>query len=378
MPRPLTGAVGRALVGLAAPDGPDEPGPVELVIDRGELASLSEHVFQNRLDAPFAEVLRRLGAPVPNGHLARISENRVSRMRAAAALVELTEILGGGQIEWVVVKGPVVARSMHHPEHRAYNDLDVVVTGPHFERALDALVAAGADELNRNWDAYVRYEVGEVPMRLRGAPLDLHWSLVGLGSVRRTMRMPTDQMVRRRMRVQVNGTTDVPVLEPVDRLLHLCVHTSLSGARRLDQLRDIAVEVRGEPSFDWDQFERRARSALVAPLVAHALDRAANVLGASIPHTTVERMGGVSLRIGRWIDATGAPGRNTVRGIHVKSARNEWSARASAWWRLIHHEVTRRGNPSHTWDFADPDSVLYQDLDAGGPDARRAFIDLAG
>jgi hypothetical protein len=378
MPRPLTGLVGRALVELAAPAGPLDPDPVESAIAHGDAGSLSAHVFQHRLDAPFVEVLHRLGAPVPHGHLARVFENRVSRLRAAAAMVRLTSVLEDGQIDWVVVKGPDVARYMRHPEHRAYNDLDLVVAGQHFERALSALIAAGAEELNRNWDAYVRYEVGEVPMSFDGVPLDLHWSLIGLGAVRRTMQMPTDEMVRRRMTAEVNGAADVPVLEPVDRLLHLCVHTALSGAQRLDQLRDIAVVVVGEPDFDWDLFERRARSALVAPLVAHALDRAANVLGASISQTTVERMGGLSLRIGRWVDATGAPDRVRLRGVHLKSARNQWRARTNAWRRLLGHEITRRVTPSHTWDFADPDSVLYQEVDAGGADARRAFIELVG
>jgi hypothetical protein len=266
---------------------------------------------------------------------------------------------------------------MPHPQHRAYNDLDVFVIGAHLERAMTALISAGAIELNRNWEAYVRHEVGEVPMTFGGVPIDLHWSLVALGAVRRTVQLPTDVMVRRRTRAEVCGQVEVPVLSPVDALLHLCVHAALSGAVRLDQLRDIAVVVGSTPDLDWDLFASRARLAHVAPLVAHALDRAANVLGASIPFRSVEQMGGAALRIGRWIDSIGAPDRATLRGIHVKGARNGWSARSKAWRVLIRHTVAMRISPSQTWDFADPRSPLYYGADVGGADARRAFIDLA-
>ena len=376
-PRPLTGLVGRALVELARPAGPGDPGPIAIALERGKLESLSALVFYHRLDAPFVDVVRRLGTQVPDGHLVRIAENRVTRMRVLTALVELARILDDHQIDWVVVKGPVVSRRMRHPEHRAFNDLDLVVVGADLEPALNALSAAGADELNHNWDAYIRHEVGEVPLSFGGVPLDLHWSLVGLGAVRRTMQLPTDVMVRRRVKVELNGHVEVPALDPVDELLHLCVHSALAGAARLDQLRDIAVVAGTERDLDWDLFVRRARSALVAPLVAHALDRAANVLGASIPRPMVEQMGGASLRIGRWIDSTGAPDRARLRGVHVKSARNDRRARWRARQVLVRAEFTRRMSPEHSWDFADPRSVLYQGTDAGGADARRTFIELA-
>ena len=377
-PRPLTGPVGRALVALAAPDGPGDPGPVEIALERGQLDALSAHVFQHRLDAPFVDVMRRLGAPVPEGHLARIAENRVSRMRIFAALVDVAAILDEKEVDWVVVKGPVVSSRMCHPEHRAFNDLDVVVVGAHLGRSLDALIAAGADELNRNWAAYVRHEIGEVPLQFDGVPIDLHWSLVGLGAIRRSMLLPTDAMVRRRVMVELNGAIEVPGLSAVDDLLHLCVHSALSGARRLDQLRDIAVTACHRPDLDWDSLAQRARSALVAPLVAHALDRAANVLGAPIPRQTVEQMGGTSLRLGRWIDSTGTPDRAVLRGIHVKSARNALGARWRARRAIARNEITRRISPDQTWDFASPHSVLYQGTEAGGAEARQTFIDLAG
>ncbi len=379
LPRTLTGPIGRALVELAAPDGPNDVGPVEKALDRGNLDALSAHVFRHRLDAPFVDVMGQLGAEVPEGHLERITENRVARMRVSAALVKLAATLDDHHIDWVVVKGPIVSSRMRHPEHRAYNDLDVVVVGAQFGRALDVLVAAGADELNRNWAAYVRHEVGEVPMHFGGIPVDLHWSLVGLGAMRRTMRLPTDAMVRRRVMVEVSGPVEeVPGLSPVDELLHLCVHAALSGAVRLDQLRDIAVVASSRPGFDWDSFVHRARSALVAPLVAHALDRTANVLGAPIPREAVDQMGGTSLRIGRWIDSTGTPDRAVLRGIHVKSARNASSARWRARRVLARGELTRRISPDQSWDFANPHSVLYQGTDTGGAAGRDTFIDLAG
>ena len=377
LPRPLTGPIGRALLELAAPDGPDDGSSVKTALERGHLDELSALVFQHRLDAPFVDVLRRIGAQVPDGHLARIADNRVSRMRTYATLVDVAAILDDIEVDWVVVKGPVVANRMRHPEHRASHDLDVVVVGTHFGRSIDGLIASGAIELNRNWAAYVRHEVGEVPLRFGGVPIDLHWSLVGLGAVRRSMLLPTDAMVRRRDRVELNGRVNVSVLSAVDEILHLCLHSALSGANGLDHLRDIAVTAGAHPDLDWDVLAHRARSALVAPLVAHALDRATNVLAAPIPRRTVEQMGGTSLRIGRWIDSTGTPDRPVLRGVHVKSARNSTAARWKARRTLAHGELTRRISPNQTWDFANQHSVLYQDTDAGGAEARQTFIDLA-
>lgn len=377
MPRSLTGPLGAALVSLAAPDGVIDPDAVDRVLRNGEgdlLARLAEH---HRLEAPLVTALRSLDRRIPSELSDRVAAQRATRMRAAAALEPLRHLMSTAGVEWVLVKGPIVATQMRHPEHRSFNDLDLVVTSSDFGRALDALIEAGARELNRNWDAYLRYGIGEVPLEFQGVALDLHWSIVGLGTIRKTMRVPTDEMVRRRVDMSLADTL-LPTFEPTDRLIHLCLHAALSGATRLDQLRDITVEIGDGSAVDWQALDRRVHAAAVAPLVGHAFDRAAIVLGACVPDASVRNLGGVSSRIRRLIDATGSTRRPALRGVPVKVARNSWRARWLARAAVLPWEAARRLGHQRSWDFADQRSEIYTDTDAGGPAARRAFIDSVG
>ena len=61
-----------------------------------------------------------------------------------------------------------------------------------------------------------------------------------------------------RRRPVLLGTTTVATLDPVDGILYLCLHGSLSGGHQLVWLKDIDQMIDSQPP-DWDELIRRAR-----------------------------------------------------------------------------------------------------------------------
>lgn len=375
VPTALTGPVGRALIELALPDGPKNLSPIRRAVEQGLLSELSAEVVTHRLDAPFVEAASSVGTTVPAGHVERNTQDRVARLRVVAALGQLGKGLDEANIPWVVIKGPAVSSRMPHPHHRSFNDLDLLVDGPSFGAAITTLVEMGAAELNQNWQAYLDYEVGEVPMRFGGIPVDLHWTLVGLGIWRRTMRLDVGAMLRRRRPMRIGEVTGSG-LDPTDALLHLCLHAGMSGAVRLDQLRDVAIGATADVA--WEDLVRRATEAEIAPLIGFTLDRARNILRAAVPAEIPVALAGRMLKLGHLIDGRGDPRRPALRGGHIVSARNGATSRARSLRVLAAERLAERRGHRGGWDFADPTSALFQDRVTGDAKTRDAFLSLAG
>lgn len=352
---------------LAAPSGPRDLDCVGAAY-AADPDALIAAVRRHRLEAPLADVLDRLDLPVPAVMADDVADDRVTRLRVAATLRRVAEVLDGDAIPWVTFKGPVLSALMTRPELRTYNDLDLLVGAADLERALDVLGGCGVQEINRNWAPYIRHRVGEVPLDAGDLSVDLHWHVVGLGRQRRAIRFDPVEMLGRRRSVRV-GDENVPTFDAADQLLHLAVHAATAGATRLDQLRDIAVAVSADAP-DWTEFERRARVAGVATLVAHALDRSARLLDAPVDEAVLRRMAGRSLDRRRRAD-----GERVVdlkgRGVWWRRDRSLDSLRdggAQVW------ETIRRG--AGGWDFADERSHVFFEHDSGGPEGRRRYLDL--
>jgi hypothetical protein len=136
------------------------------------------------------------------------------------------------------VKGPALAAvAYRRPDLRAYKDLDLLVPAPVFEDAVRLLEANGIPLLDRNW-TLVSHEVrGQLHLQLpMGTVTDLHWHLVN--QYRDRLRIPMGELFDRSRRVEVGGRP-VSVLDPVDGLIHICLHAALSGGERLIWLKDL-------------------------------------------------------------------------------------------------------------------------------------------
>lgn len=368
VPDPDAG-VGDALRELAAVDGPVDLDRALAPLAAGGGTQLTEAVRRHRLDAAFADALQRAGHEVPVDIAADVADDRLVRLQVTAALGRVAEAFDDAAVRWLTFKGPVIAALMLRPELRAYNDLDVLVGAADLRRAVDALTEAGIDELNENWIPYVRHRVGEVPMAAGHVSIDLHWHVVGLGRHRRSIRFDPTAMLARRRFVEVAGTAR-PTFDASDQLLHLVVHTALSGATRLDQLRDLAVAVSNEP-IDWGEFAQRAGGVGVAKLAGHTLDRAARVLGAPIADPVLRRMAGSSLDRRRRLDGDAI---GDLRGIGVWWRRDQPLASAAAALRRAGDLVGRVPGRPQGWDFTDEGSRLYFARRTGGSAVRDEYF----
>lgn len=331
---------------------------------------LVELVLHHRLQGALADAARRADRPIDERVTAPAEDDRLERLRAQRALPMIAEALDAAAVPWLVFKGPVVARLLARPEVRTFNDLDILVARERFGDAIVALTAVGAQELNRNWTPYVRYLVGEVPMELGPVPVDLHWHVTALRHTRRGVGFDPAAMLRRRRAVEVGGRS-LPTFDSEDQLLHLAVHAGLGGANRLDQLRDLSAAATDD--VDWATFVARARTAGVAGLVGHTLDRAVVAAGAAVDDDVLHTLAGAgSLRRRRRVDGDVV----AMRRVGVHWRRDDPRAAVRAALRSVYARVPSRLGGPGGWDFTDPDGTLFHDRSSGGETARRRFVEL--
>ncbi len=94
-------------------------------------------------------------------------------------LTDVSSRFDEAKIEYVVVKGPVLAETVYpRSDLRVYGDVDLLVRPEQFGEALVALEGGGARLYEANWELMLRTMRGELNLLTAlGAPLDLHWSL---------------------------------------------------------------------------------------------------------------------------------------------------------------------------------------------------------
>ncbi len=213
-------------------------------------------------------------------------------LRTLADLAHIAPVLDGLGMPWLVFKGPVLAETVYaRPDLRSYTDLDVVVPSTALGTVLDALEAAGAALVDRNWRLLEERMFGQVLLSLpHGTPLDLHWHLVHDVILRRRFRVPVADVLARARRLRVGGVV-VPVPDPVDSVLFLALHACLAGGHRLVWLKDLEQAVRSVAPF-WDDVVSRGRAWDVALPVSVTLGQARRVLGAGVPIDVLDALAG--------------------------------------------------------------------------------------
>ncbi len=364
--------VDEALLTLAAPRFPVAGQAVVAAVEAGFVGDLVRGAVVHRLAPVLVEVLAAEGIDVPADLGERVSADRVLRLRSMSFLARIASSLDGAGLQWAAFKGPVVASFMTRPELRRFNDLDILVRGSDLGAAIDALRGVGAEELNRNWDGYVAHRVGEVPMTAGVVNIDLHWQIVGLGVHRRTMSLDPVAMLHR-CRRRLVGQVDVSIFGPEDQLLHIALHSALSGAQRLDQLRDIAVLCQAD-EVDWSVLGELARNAGVARLVSHAIDRSRVVVGADVSAEFLRELGGRPLALRRRLDKWSRRPVSHQMALTV----NLWRDDCPATFRTLSWQIGSRLR-SHLgrgvgWDVGDVGGPLYYARESGGEAKRTAFL----
>ena len=306
----------------------------------GDLAQLANHAAHHRVVPFLAVAVGATGAGAPEGAIRSLLRGHATR--AAKHLLTVSDLetvvatLTAADVPFLVIKGPVLAERYYpSPDLRAYNDLDVLVRPGDFPRATDAIVAAGGQILDRNWELLRSESRGQMHVSLPlGSVADVHWHLLNRGVVREDFRIPTGELFDRRRSVAIGGGS-VSTLDPVDTLLHLCLHASLSGGDRLLWLKDVERVVAGDPP-DWDEVVRRARAWCAARSVAITLARSRRSLGTPVPSEVLDQLTGgpVARRLGeaidRWFPVEASVGRMTPAVVWAQFARDSATATARA------------------------------------------------
>jgi hypothetical protein len=365
------------LAGLAAPPTGAPATAAALDADLG--AELVGAALAHNLTAPLRDALIDAGWDGDMDGIDReIADDRLRRLRGISTALHFGKALDEAGHPWVALKGPVVASFLPRPEIRSFNDLDLLVSGRDLGAVIDTLVAAGAEEVNKNWQGYLDLGSGEVPVRAPMINIDLHWHLIGMANMRRFFSMDINQMLERRRRVAL-GDGQVGALDPADQLIHVALHSAFAGAARLDQLRDVAA-LSGHDAIDWDVLVRRAEDYRAARMVGHTLDRSAEVLGAAVPEEVRVRLVGWGRHPRRRIDRA-VPRRLTGRKGYVRwipqGHRDDMLTTARVAAKLIQLNLaTRLGRPPR-FDAGDVGGPLYYATDAGGNEVRAAYLEYA-
>ena len=305
-------------------------------------------------------------------------------LRALGDLAAVSPALDQLGVPWLVMKGPVLAEGFyHHPDLRTYNDLDMVVPGAALGVVLAAVESHGATLLDRNWALLAELEVAELLLRLRhGTLLDLHWHLFNQAAVRRAAMVGASELFERSSTVSL-GSLRVRTLHPVDAIVHVSAHGTLSGGHRLIWLKDVERAVATHRP-NWDEVVTRARSWGVGPAVALALARSRSVLGAAVPAGVPEAMAGgrAYLAAGALADRLAPPARSSgnrsIALLVSRSARAETATTIAELLRRLGAVVTglrlTLAAPANDMDPCSPRSPRH---DAGSASDRQAFLDMA-
>ncbi|WP_147918527.1 nucleotidyltransferase family protein [Ruania zhangjianzhongii] len=247
---------------------------------RADPAAFAGAARYHRL-APLAHVLLRDGEPDLAQAVQRDRDQaRALHLHATTLLGHLGDLLDG--VGWVVFKGPVLSELAHPvPGLRSYQDLDLLVRPEDLREVSVRLLGAGwtiadFEDMLRNPQL-----PGEMHWRSpTGVLMDLHWSMINMADRRRRLTVPTADLLHRREQVSL-GFASAWTLDPVDGLLHVCLHAALTGANKLLYLVD--AQRMAARITDWALVGERAADWRAAPHVALVLHRAQRSLGGELP-----------------------------------------------------------------------------------------------
>jgi hypothetical protein len=357
----------------AAAGRSDEVARLARAADPGVLDDLPVHAGYHGVVGPVHLALREVAA-VPEhirGELARRYHLSLSsHLRISADLGWAADRLDRLGVGWVVVKGPALAATYARPDLRTYKDLDLLVGPADFPVVVRHLESAGATVLDRNW-TLVRQELrGQLHLQLPGGTVsDLHWHLVN--QRRDRLRIVTDELLVRAVRTTI-GDREVPVLDAVDALLHVCLHAALSGGDRLIWLADAAASSSVLDGTAWSILITRARSWGATTAAGLVLARAARSLGAPVPDAVVRALlptwtGEATVRLVDLIEPVGSrTAAPTPARLVTRAAA--WGAREG-----IRDGVARsRRRLQRIDDRAVLTNPMYRN--AGGTDDREAYL----
>jgi putative nucleotidyltransferase-like protein len=198
--------------------------------------------------------------------------------------------LGDAGIPTLLLKGSALAATAYaDPAQRPMDDLDVLVPGADFTRAVEILDATGWRTIHpiADRESYFTFRHA-VAFRDGPGDLDLHKSPFRESFPRDCERELWAAAVPATLAGQ-----DVRVLAPPDQLVQLCAHAAVRNTN-VPPIRWVAdawfLLASAGPSFDWDRAVRQARLLSYSLLLLRCLEYLRDGLGVAVPPDTLRAL----------------------------------------------------------------------------------------
>lgn len=211
-----------------------------------------------------------------------------------AELRRIVDVLRTEHIPVIVLKGPVLARTVYPEPHlRPFNDIDLNVQSRDVPRSLAALGAAGYQRLDEEPAVRQRpgARSGAVPpfhLQFKGAlgeaVVELHTDPLQMGIL---AICEEDRWVRSQ---PLPGLPGAWMLSPSDQITQLALHVHKHGYNRLIWLKDLDLILRSDQEIDWDLLASVAEAEGIGAAVWCALRMAEYVLQTPVPRAELARL----------------------------------------------------------------------------------------
>lgn len=255
-------------------------------------------------------------------------------LRIERTLMMIDEAFAEAGIEYVVLKGTSLAQTIYpDPSLRPFADLDLLIRGPYWERACALLPTLGFKRQHpESRPGFVdTFGKAAVHVNSRGQEIDLHRRLV-VGP--HGLWVDPEELFEQPAWFQVGGRW-LRRLEDSLLFLHTCMHASLGHKLpRLMPLRDV-LQLAEAGEIDWERAAERASRWRLRAVVGHAVQTAADVLGARPPDEAARLASSLeaSALEKRWLRAYTSDRRDrggttvsTLGAIHGVRAKASYSA----------------------------------------------------
>lgn len=212
----------------------------------------------------------------------RHKKAQLACLKLERKLIEVSVALDDRGINHIVLKGPVLARSVYpSPEWRSFVDIDLLVRSADWVRAANTLTDLGfvrrLPEPRKGFtEAFAKAAAFKHPS---GIEVDLHRTLAAgpFG-----LWMEADELFDHAQWIQIGGHW-LKRLSDTALLLHGCVHASLGWQPpEIQPLRDVAqIAVNG--AIDWELLAAWGTRWKLAPVFAHSFGTVSSTLGIELP-----------------------------------------------------------------------------------------------
>ena len=268
----------------------------EIDIDGRWLSRFSRQIRYHRIDNLVAQYLGNQGSKLPLGSTAdpasSLTRAKAAGLRLSTTAKSIFQEFADRDISALALRGPTFAQDYYPNSYlRIYRDIDVIVQEPDLKKAQDLLFDRG---FSPEPDQEYWIGKGEMPFTNGQVRVELHWDAY---PVMNKERKPFYDFRQQLQKTDLDGLT-VQTVNVNHLLLSTCFHLYFEHRMdRICRLIDIRQIIKkGADLLDWDWMVDTlpadyCRLAFWLPLVL-----AANLAGAQVPHTALQRIAPRSFR----------------------------------------------------------------------------------